>query len=116
MGKYLQDRLLHTKFTQDSRPSLHVSFYHNGQSVGRVPPLDYSPTLDLATYFVGNNNVQLPDEIPLQIMHNQTKYARSALFGSNNSCVDIKNFIIEHMLVQALEPSRKDLDDEDIVL
>ena len=116
VGKYLQDRVLLAKSTQDSRPSLHVGFNYKGQSVGRAPPLDYSSTLDLARDLVGNNDIQLPEEIPLQIMHNQTRYTRSASFGSNDSCVDIKHFIIEHMLVQALEPSRKDLDDEDIVL
>ena len=49
-------------------------------------------------------------------MHNQTRYTRCASFGSNNLCVNIKHFIIQHMLVQALEPSRKGLDDEDLVL
>ena len=60
LGKYLQDSVHHAKSTQDSCPSLHISFYHNGQSVGRVPPLDYSPRLDLAADFIGNNDIQLP--------------------------------------------------------
>ena len=78
-GKYLQDRVHHAESTQDARPSLHVSFYHKGQSVGRVPHSDFSPTIVLAANFVGNNNIQLPDEIPAIIMNNETRYTSSAI-------------------------------------
>ena len=116
-GRYLQDRVQHAESTQNMHvpASTSVFTYHKGQSVGRVSHSDFAPMLVLATNFVGNNNIQLPHEIPAIIMNNETRYTRSAIFESNDSGVDIKHFVIENMLVQVLEPTWEDLDGEDVV-
>ena len=58
----------------------------------------------------------LPSEIPVNIMHNETRYTQSDSFRPAEAGSVIAHYIVDHIISQANEPHGQDLADENVVL
>ena len=58
----------------------------------------------------------LPSEIPVNIMHNETRYTQSDSFRPAEAGSVIAHYIVDHTISQANEPHGQDLTDKNAVL
>ena len=102
------------KSTQDAHPTLYVSLYHKGKQVGHQP---YLPTVVMTSHSHFRVVLEdLPSEIPVNIMHNETRYTQSDSFRPAEAGSVIAHYIVDHIISQANEPHGQDLTDENVVL
>ena len=112
LSSYLGDYGDNANSAQDAHPTLYVSLYHKDKQVGHEP---YSPTVVMTSHFSVPLE-DLPCEIPVNIMHNKTRYTQSDSFCPAEAGSVIAHYIVDQIISQANEPHGQDLTDENVVL
>ena len=112
LSSYLGDYGDGAKSTQDTHSTLYVSLYHKDKQVEHQL---YSPTVVMTSHFRVVLE-DLPSEIPVNIMHNDTGYTQSDSFRPTEAGSVTAHYIVDHIISQANEPHGQDPTDENVVL